>query len=45
MVFPNLKKEDYAQSLGKWEFGQGCYLVLPVLGLSTIRDTPGSLQI
>ena len=36
-------KEDYGQSLGRWGVGPGCYLVLPVLGPSTVRDTAGSL--
>ena len=40
--FPKYEKEDYGQTLGKWGFGPGCYLVLPVLGPSTIRDTTGS---
>ncbi len=33
------KKEDYGQSLAKAGVGPGCYLVLPVLGPSTARDT------
>ena len=32
-------KEDYGQSLAKAGVGPGCYLVLPVLGPSTARDT------
>ena len=40
--FPKYEKEDYGQTLGKWGFGPGCYLVLPVLGPSTLRDTAGS---
>jgi phospholipid-binding lipoprotein MlaA len=36
-------KEDYGQSLGTAGVGPGCYLVLPVLGPSTIRDTAGSV--
>ena len=36
------EKEDYGQTLGVWGVGSGCYLVLPVLGPSTIRDTTGS---
>ena len=35
-------KEDYGQTLGKWGFGPGCYIVLPVLGPSTLRDASGS---
>ena len=42
MGFPKYEKEDYGQTLGKWGFGPGCYVVLPVLGPSTIRDTAGS---
>ena len=33
------EKEDYGQSLAKAGVGPGCYLVLPVLGPSTARDT------
>ena len=40
--FPNYEKEDYGQTLGKWGVGPGCYIVLPVLGPSTVRDTAGS---
>ncbi len=40
--FPKYIKEDYGQTLGAWGVGPGCYLVLPVLGPSTIRDTAGS---
>ena len=42
MGFPDYEKEDYGQTLGAWGIGSGCYLVLPVLGPSTIRDTTGS---
>ena len=42
MGFPKYIKEDYGQTLGKWGFGPGCYLVLPILGPSTVRDTTGS---
>ena len=38
-----LEKEDYGQTLGTWGVGEGCYLVLPVLGPSTLRDSIGSL--
>ena len=40
--FPEYEKEDYGQTLGVWGVGTGCYLVLPVLGPSTIRDSAGS---
>ena len=36
------QKEDYGQTLGKWGVGEGCYLVIPVLGPSTTRDLVGS---
>ena len=36
------EKEDYGQSLAKFGVGPGCYLVLPVLGPSTVRDTAAS---
>jgi phospholipid-binding lipoprotein MlaA len=38
-----LKKhnEDFGQTLGKWGVGNGPYLVLPVLGPSTLRDSVG----
>ena len=42
MGFPKYVKEDYGQTLGAWGVGPGCYLVLPVLGPSTVRDTAGS---
>ena len=37
----NYEREDYGQTLAKWGMGEGCYVVLPVLGPSTIRDTAG----
>ena len=40
--FSEYKKEDYGQTLGVMGVGAGCYLVLPVLGPSTVRDTAGS---
>jgi phospholipid-binding lipoprotein MlaA len=40
--FPDYEKEDYGQTLGAMGVGEGCYLVLPVLGPSTVRDTAGS---
>jgi phospholipid-binding lipoprotein MlaA len=42
MGFSEYEKEDYGQTLGVWGVGPGCYLVLPVLGPTTIRDTAGS---
>jgi len=43
MGFPEYEKEDYGQTLGTLGVGPGCYLVLPVIGPSTVRDTIGSL--
>ena len=43
MGFSEYVKEDYGQSLGTAGVGPGCYLVLPVLGPSTVRDTAGSV--
>ena len=40
--FSEYEREDYGQTLGVWGVGAGCYLVLPVLGPSTVRDTTGS---
>ena len=42
MGFPKYEREDYGQTLGTWGVGPGCYVVLPVLGPSTVRDTAGS---
>ena len=36
-------KEDWGQTLGTWGIGEGCYLVLPILGPSTLRDASASL--
>ena len=43
MGFQKYEKEDYGQTLGTLGVGPGCYLVLPVIGPSTVRDTVGSL--
>ena len=40
--FDEYVKEDYGQSLAVGGVGPGCYLVLPVLGPSTARDTIAS---
>ena len=40
--FSEYTKEDYGQTLGKWGVGPGCYVVLPVLGPSTVRDATGT---
>ena len=36
-------KEDVGQTLGTYGIGPGCYLVLPILGPSTARDSFGLL--
>ena len=41
--FEKMEKEDFGQTFGTMGIGEGCYLVLPVLGPSTVRDTVGSL--
>lgn len=35
----NKHKEDLGQTLGVWGIGPGPYIVLPILGPSTLRDT------
>ncbi|MDN3520508.1 VacJ family lipoprotein [Halomonas ramblicola] len=35
------REEDFGQTLGAWGVGEGPYLVLPLLGPSTVRDTGG----
>ena len=42
--FSKYEREDYGQTLGVWGIGAGCYVVLPVLGPSTVRDTAGSFM-
>ncbi|KAA3629990.1 MAG: VacJ family lipoprotein [Proteobacteria bacterium] len=39
----NKHHEDFGQTLGHWGVGPGPYLVWPVLGPSTIRDTTGDV--
>jgi len=34
-------KEDFGQTLGTWGFGAGAYIVWPVLGPSSVRDSFG----
>ncbi|NOT14067.1 MAG: VacJ family lipoprotein [Methylotenera sp.] len=36
-----IHKEDFGQTLGHWGVGSGAYLVLPLLGPSSLRDTTG----
>ena len=43
MGFQKLEKEDFGQTFGAMGIGEGCYLVLPVIGPSTVRDAVGSL--
>jgi phospholipid-binding lipoprotein MlaA len=35
--------EDFGQTLGKWGVKSGPYLMLPILGPSTVRDTVGRI--
>jgi len=37
------QSEDFGQTLGKWGFGPGPYLVLPLLGPSSLRDGIGRI--
>ena len=37
------EREDFGQTLGRWGVGSGPYVVLPLLGPSTLRDTGGWL--
>ncbi|NCG08420.1 MAG: VacJ family lipoprotein [Verrucomicrobia bacterium] len=39
----SLPKEDIGQALGAWGLGNGPYLVLPVLGPSSLRDLAGRI--
>ena len=41
--FKKLDKEDFGQTFGTMGISEGCYLVLPVIGPSTVRDAVGSL--
>ena len=41
--FEEYEKKDYGQSMAVQGVGPGCYIVLPVLGPSTARDTVSSL--
>ncbi len=36
-------EEDFGQTFGRWGFGNGAYLVLPVFGSRTVRDSFGLL--
>lgn len=35
--------EDFGQTFGRWGIGEGWYVVLPILGPSTVRDTFGKI--
>lgn len=35
--------EDFGQTFGRWGVGSGAYLVLPILGPSTMRDAAGRI--
>ena len=39
---PEYEKEDFGQTFGKLGIREGCYVVIPVLGPSTVRDVAGS---
>ena len=41
--FEEYEKEDYGQTLAVHGVGPGCYIVLPVLGPSTARDSMASI--
>ena len=38
-----VEDEDFGQTLGVWGFGEGIYIVWPVLGPSTARDSFGTV--
>lgn len=38
-----IEYEDYGQTLGKWGVESGCFIMLPILGPSTTRDTVGKI--
>lgn len=38
-------REDFGQTLGVWGLGPGPYLVLPILGSSSVRDATGILLV
>jgi phospholipid-binding lipoprotein MlaA len=37
----NYEREDFGQTLATWGLGDGFYIVLPILGPSSLRDTAG----
>ena len=42
--FSKYEKEDYGQTLAVHGLGPGCYIVLPVLGPTTVRDAAGTFM-
>ena len=36
-----LQDEDFGQTLGSYGVGNGCYILLPILGPSSLRDAVG----
>lgn len=44
-IYPELNppSEDFGQTLGHWTIGNGFYIVWPFFGMSTLRDTVGSV--
>jgi phospholipid-binding lipoprotein MlaA len=40
-VLANIPEEDFGQTLAKWGIGHGCYIVLPLFGPSSLRETVG----
>jgi phospholipid-binding lipoprotein MlaA len=40
--FPEYERDYYGKTLGTMGVREGCYLVLPIIGPSTVRDTAGS---
>lgn len=38
---PERNEEDFGQTLGVWGVGHGTYIVLPIIGSSSLRDTVG----
>ncbi len=37
-------KEDFGQTLAVWGVGEGAYIVYPILGPNSVRDTPGTVM-
>jgi len=43
MGLPKSEGEDFGQTLGKWGLSEGPFLMLPLIGPSTLRDAPAKL--